>query len=441
MNSKRWTPTEIDRLLTLHRQGFGCREVAAMLSGRGENAIRIKLLSLGYSSARPAEADLIERPTISNEVEKEVPGSNDVFRQACELRARRELEAAERRAEERDIVKDAKRELLEEKILEEFRRTLCDIPRPLILGEPPKISPAAECQSAVLVLSDLHAGKVIDPEEIEGFGAYNPAITMARVRHLEIEVLRILHSRPVKKLYLLFAGDIVEGQLGHAVEDDLTVPVALQIDLATNLLFPFLCGISRAVPHIEVHGVPGNHGRWPLLRKMPSVRRWSNLDTIVYGALAALCRHAGTENIDWDERISSRRIIDADGFRLQLLHGDEVRGGPFAASGMAKEVANTTMRHLQAGRPAPTYYVMGDKHTSASLPFGRGSFIVNGSFVGTDAFGMGFAPAPPSQTLFFLQTGVGRTETHEIHLGQAALPHPLPYDLKPSLQQLIERYL
>lgn len=435
MNSKRWTPSEIEKLLSLHEQGYSCRDVADMLS-RGENSVRIKLLALGYSSsqATPTESRKIVGAT-------EPPAEEDVIQSAYELRARRELEAAERRMEERDLLNEAKRDLLEQKIVEEFRKALCDLPQPIVVGEPPTLPRGTDALTAVLIVSDVHAGKVVDPEETEGFGNYNPAVTVARVRHLELEALRILGDRPVKKLLVLFGGDIVEGQLGHAIEDDLTVPVALQVDFSLNLFFLFLCGLSRAVPEMEIYGVPGNHGRWPTTRKMPSLRRWSNLDTVLYGALAALCSHAGLGNVTWDERISTRRTIDAGGVRLQLLHGDEVRGGLCAVNGMAREVGQSTMRHLQAGRLVPTYFIMGDKHTPASIPFGSGAFVINGNFVGTDSFGMGFAPAPPSQTLFFLKDGVGRTETHEIHLGHAQLPTPLPYALKPAHQRLIQRYL
>ena len=85
--------------------------------------------------------------------------------------------------------------------------------------------------------------------------------------------------------------------------------------------------------------------------------------------------------------------------------------------------------------------MIGDKHFSASLPFGTGAFIVNGSWVGTDNFGLNFLPAPPSQTLFSCTRSSGKVETHEIRLDHAKLEKPFPYKLKPNLEETVCRYL
>lgn len=439
MNSRHWTPEEINRALGLYMEGYPCRDIARMLQ-RTEASVRLKLLGMGYSSARilPGQDEqagmtdpiVVEEATTADPQEDPVVGM-----------ARRELDVRERRKEERAQIDEAKRAILEERIVEEFAKHLCDFPRSFSVCPPPPVPKDATARTAVLVVSDAHVGQVVDPREIEGIGGYNPAITLARVRHLEVEAARILHGRPVDKLLLLFGGDILHGHLGHSLEDDLTIPIALQSDFALNVFFPFVCGLSRVVPKLEIHGVAGNHGRWPGMRKMPTDRRWSNLDTIFYGSLAALCRHTQLGNVTFDERISSRRQIDAGKFRLQLLHGDEVRGGAFCTGGMNREVTNATMRNVQAGRPVADYFIMGDKHFTASVPFGTGAFVVNGSMVGTDGFGMNFLPAPPSQTLFFLHPQYGKTETHEIRLDHASLPSSLPYDLKPTLENLVTKYL
>ena len=444
MNTRWWTQEEIDRMLEHYERGYPSREIAQMLE-RTEASVRYKLLSIGYSTRQVICEATPEpcAPQPCGQPAAEAPVPNLIALEeppTYEHRARRELELGEQRRVERERVESAKREILEEKIIEEFRRSLCDLPRGFAFSPAPPAIKEAVTLTAVLVISDVHMGQVVDPRETEGLGNYNPAIALARIRHLELEVIRILMTRPVGKLLILFGGDILHGHLGHTLEDDLTLPIALQADLALNLFFPFVCGLSKVVPRVEIHGVAGNHGRWPGMRKMPSDRRWSNLDSIFYGSLGALCRHAGLSNVEWDERISSRRQIEAGKFRLQLLHGDEVRGGNFCSGGMNREVHNSTLRNVQAGREAIDYYVMGDKHFSASVPYGTGAFIVNGSFVGVDGFGMNFLPAPPAQTLFFLHPALGKTETHEIRLSHARLSSPPPYNLKPSLSEIMKRY-
>ncbi len=437
MNTRFWSPEEIDKALRLYESGYPWGEIAAIV-GRTELSVRLKFLSLGYSTRKLCPKTAVpNRPTL--EALRPAPNVEELDDEDYyEERARKELEVGAHRRGERQKVEEAKKAILEDRIVEEFRRHFCAAP-PLaaIPAPPPAPSKDRAPLTAVLVVSDAHIGQVVDPLELEGIGNYNPAISLARVRHLEIEAARILRERPVEKLLLLFGGDILHGHLGHTLEDDLTVPIVLQMDFALNIFYPFVYGLSRVVPHLEIHGVAGNHGRWPGMRKMPTDRRWSNLDTILYRALAAICCHSNLGNVTFDERISSRRQIDAGKFRLELLHGDEVRGGAFCTTGMNREVANATLRNVQAGRKTADYFVIGDKHFSASVPFGSGAFIVNGSFVGADGFGMNFLPSPPSQTLFFLHPRLGKTETHEIRLSQAELPEPLPYVLKPNLAELV----
>lgn len=441
MNSNSWTEREIARALALYAEGLPCGEIATAV-GRSETALRLKLLKLGYSSRRvivdepaalPAAAPLAATAGLA--VDHDADEVGDLYLD----RARREIEVGERCRADRERVNEAKQQLLEDRILDEFRRQLGDLPRGWMpMAPPPRVPASKDPLVAVLVVSDVHCGQVVPAAELDGFGDYNPAVLLARVRHLELEVLRILQGRPVDKLLLLFAGDIIHGNLGHSLEDDLTVPISAQVDLAVHTFFPFLRGVASAAPRVEVYGVAGNHGRWPGMRKMPTDRRWSNLDTVFFNALAALGQHAGLEHVTFDDSITARRVIEVGRHRLQLMHGDQVRGGTFCATGMSREVNNTTIRHVQAGRRPIDYFIMGDKHQPTMLPFGTGAFVVNGSFVGADNFGLNFLPAPPSQTLFFLHPTRGKTETHEIRLDHADPSGGYP--LRPSLEELVQQH-
>lgn len=437
MNSRTWSEREIARALALYEEGLPCGEIARVV-GRSETALRLKLLALGYSSRRVIVEDApAPLPAASMSAMPAPYVVEDADEEYLE-RARRELAAGERRRADRHRVNEAKQLLLEDRIIQEFRHQLCDLPRNWSLPVAPPVVPrTADPLTAVLVISDVHCGQVVPAAELDGFGDYNPAVMVGRVRHLELETLRILQDRPVEKLLILFAGDIVHGNLGHSLEDDLTVPIAAQVDLAVSIFFAFLRGISMAASKIEVYGVAGNHGRWPGMRKMPTDRRWSNLDTVFFNALAALGQHAGLDHVSFDDSIAARRVIEVGHHRLQLMHGDQVRGGAFCATGMTREVNNATIRHVQAGRRPIDYFIMGDKHQPTSLPFGTGAFVVNGSFVGADNFGLNFLSAPPSQTLFLLHPTRGKTETHEIRLDHADLGGALPYPLKPSLEKLL----
>jgi len=293
---------------------------------------------------------------------------------------------------------------------------------------------------AVAVISDSHVGQVVDAREIDAALGYNPAIFLNRLQYLEAEITQILSAHPVEKIVVLFAGDIVHGRLGHSLEDDLTMPIATQVDLAIHAFLQFLTRISRLTKSVEVHGVGGNHGRWPGTRKVPTDRRWSQLDTIVYNSLQTLCSLAAP-NVRFDDRISARRMIDIGDYRILLLHGDQLRGGNYASAGIQKEMQHWLMRHLQNGERPPNLIVLGDKHISANLPAGLGEALINGSFVGEDVFAQNFPPSRPAQTLFFIRPGVGKTRTHHIRLDVAPLEKaPDAYELKPELQKIVSSF-
>lgn len=178
---------------------------------------------LGVAPATP-----LEFPTsMERDPEIQAPDPEPNF---YRLRAEKELELGKTRREEREKVEEAKRAILEDRIVEEFRRHLCNLPLRIEITPPPPIpstSPASAAPlTGILVLSDMHAGQVVDPRETEGLGVYNPAIMLARLHHLELEARRILASHRVEKLLVLFGGDILHGHLGHTLEDDLTIPIS-----------------------------------------------------------------------------------------------------------------------------------------------------------------------------------------------------------------------
>lgn len=435
MKTQLWTKAEISRLLSMLEAGHPASEMASLLQ-RTEASVRHKLLSLGYSSRR-----LVADNDLANESPDDTEQERLVNPQVMAQQAQVELERMEMRRENRALLNDCKTDLLEDRIVAEFRSRLLDYPLRVVVPPLPVVSKAGTVTDdvAVVVISDCHIGQVVDRRETEADLAYNPAVFLARLHHLEIEVARIINQHPVREVVVLFAGDIVHGQLGHSLEDNLTLPIATQSDLALHAFVPFLTRLSRLVERVQVHGVGGNHGRWPGTRKMPTERRWSQLDTIFYQSLQAVCQ-VNLANVHFEERFSARRLIDIGKFRMLLLHGDQLRGGTYSSSGIQREMQRWLQRTVQTGQRPPNLIVLGDKHVSANLPVGLGEALINGSFVGEDVFSQNFAPSPPSQTLFFVNPDFGKTETHVIPLKSARVGEALPYNLKPTLDAVIEGF-
>ncbi len=421
MHTRVWRNRDVRKLLRLYSAGHPCAEIARIL-GRSDRAVRHKLLKLGYSSARVLEPldMLMDEERLPDE------WTTEEYDQVRTV-AKQQLDRSEENKARREIMAETQDDILVSRFMDEFRRTVLAMPP--VINIPPVETPASGTDVCVVLFGDLHCGQVVDPREIEGFstrwGAYNPATMVARIHFYELQIIRILKRHPASKLVLIFLGDMVHGRLGHSLEDDLTLPIATQSDLALHCLYQFVARLAARVALIEMLGVGGNHGRWVGQKKMPSDRRWSQLDTLLFDALGLLCETTLT-NFRYDSRLAARRIVDVGNFRMQIAHGDQVRGGAFSSSGMLKEVQHSMLRSVQVGDRPPDLYLIGDKHISTTLPMGHASFLINGSFVGGDSFSMNFPPSPPSQTLFFVSETLGRSETHVIPLERARLKNDLP---------------
>ncbi|HEY8899215.1 MAG TPA: hypothetical protein VIM61_02220 [Chthoniobacterales bacterium] len=426
MSVRLWTEEEFERMLALFTAGWSIAEIAKAL-GRSENSVRWKLISKGYSSK-----------TLSEPAPSALPPEEPEPDAVTLSEAERLVAERERRLETKREQKAAMEGVLEDRLVEVVRTTLQECVARAPIAPPPLVIDRAidEPTSAVLLFGDAHFGKVCRPEETEGQAHYNPAVTLARIHELEGRVTRLLDGGPaIEELVVIFLGDILEGVLDHHAEKEDTILLAQQFALAIRALSQML--LRFPAPKIVVHGVAGNHGRWPNQRRMPTVGRESNFDRLVYTALESILED--TEHITFDLRDSSRQLIEIQNTLIQVSHGDQFRGGEYCVAGFKREAYHSALRHGPEGQ-IPELFVIGDKHISMQLPVGNGHFLVNGSLVGQDTYGQAFAPTLPSQTLFWIGAERGKFLQADIALSATRLPMPLPYDLTPPLEKLVLSY-
>lgn len=428
MKSPLWTDQEIQRAFDLQAAGLHPAEIGRAL-GRSETAVRVKLISLGVSSARvvTASPDMITTQHVAVTPTQE---------EAIEIVERRDERLAARR-----VRQEAVQQVLEDRLVETFRDCISESFVSMHI-EPPVMDRRIEhpC-SAVLVLSDFHVGKVVNPRETEHGAKYDPAVFLGRLHQLEQEVQRLVsQGPPAEELVIFLLGDMLEGSLSHHNEREETLLISEQFALAARVLAQFLGRLSALAPKARILGVAGNHGRWPGQKRMPTVGRSSNLDTLLYQAIEMIMQKAGFDHVTWDLREASRQLVSIQNLTVQILHGDELRGGEFCVGGLRKEVFHSVLRGAETGR-VPDLWVLGDKHISVNLPMGAGNVLINGSMVGEDVFGQRFSPTVPSQTLFWVCRERGRFLQSEIRVDEAQLPDPLPYDLPDSLVHIITDYL
>ena len=294
-------------------------------------------------------------------------------------------------------------------------------------------------QSAVLLLSDTHVGKVVEPKQTLGFGAYNFDIFLARLKYLEESVLSILQNHTtmaIDELVVPLLGDCLDGALGHGVEAGQRVTLFSQYYGAGHAIAQFLRNLAAHVPAIRIKTVVGNHTRWSNQKKMPTENRFSNLDMFLYALVEALTKDL--KNVEWDLNCQPFAIFQVKGWTFHAAHGDHLRGGDKALGipnhAIGREISTKTQLFSKHGQQAPHYYVCGHLHRSIQLPHATGSVIINGGFPGLDNYALAenFNPVDPSQRLFFMHPKYGKTAEYDLSLKFAEVTEESPYVIPAS---------
>ncbi len=151
--------------------------------------------------------------------------------------SRRRIEQEEARESKRKYLEILGHRALEDRIVDTFRERV-EAFAPSLQTPPPILWPATKVgkrpESAVLVLSDTHIGQVVNVEQTNGFGNYNPRIYCERLYYVQEKVLEVISQTPagIDELVVLILGDIVHGALHHGAEREDHAAIADQYQLA-----------------------------------------------------------------------------------------------------------------------------------------------------------------------------------------------------------------
>lgn len=238
-----------------------------------------------------------------------------------------------------------------------------------------------------LFWSDLHWGEVVDPRVINGSNAYNLAIAHERVRLMVARTLMLLFDCLQAPAYdgitLAMGGDMFSGDIHEELSRTNEAPL---LPVFVDLLEVGEWVITQLLDRFEyvfVPCVPGNHGRMPNLKRMPTKsRNWLNFDWLFYVMLKkAFAKEKRVSFFIPDGANCHFRIYN---HRYCLNHGDEFRGGdgmigplgPITRGNHKKLTGQSSI-----GLPFDTL-IIGHFHNLMMLPH----LIVNGSPKGHDEF-------------------------------------------------------
>ncbi|MHB9044437.1 MAG: hypothetical protein ACYC35_00705 [Pirellulales bacterium] len=243
-------------------------------------------------------------------------------------------------------------------------------------------------EHCVMHLSDGHHDAVVRPEEVGGLEDYNFPISCARAERYVKTVIEWTQNTLAPKfhfpvLWVLAYGDFTSGEIHKACERSYyrnQFKNCLAIGQLHALMYRDL---AAHFEQVNVLYLAGNHGRrTPKKDYLGAHDNWDYL----CGEVARLhCR--SLENVYFTIPDAWSANININGVGFNVSHGDDVRsnlGIPWY--GMVRRQKGLIALGAAAGAKRCRYFCCGHHHAASTLSDVDGELLINGSWLGTDAF-------------------------------------------------------
>lgn len=273
-----------------------------------------------------------------------------------------------------------------ERVLREIQGAIEEAPIKYASPEIPDYENTHHVQS--LLLSDLHAGEVVDSEAVNGMNEFNwDILVRERMPALQKALLSFQAHRPypIDKLHLWCLGDMCSGSNHQELAETNEFPAAEQGYRVGMLLGQWIEELVPHYPQIVVEGVPGNHPRLP---KTPANKQvFNNFDWLAYKiAEIYLANYIAEGSVVFNVTRSGFLVSEIAGKKILLFHGDGIRssmpGVPWG--GVTRRWSELKKAYAEQG----VYLdgcAMGHFHQCNIV---QGCIFQNGSVKGTDEYVM-----------------------------------------------------
>lgn len=287
-------------------------------------------------------------------------------------------------------------------IIDILREEMAVMPNNIPFFKHPPTKATSRPEPAVLVISDMHSEKQ-DKSILER--------QLESLYHSIVRIMDILrHGYIIKELFVLFAGDLTDGETifpGQAWE---TAHGAMHqiYQTALPLLMTLLKSLAQHFEKITCVGVPGNHGR--VGRHNDKKTNW---DTILYHSLQFALKDCKNVTVLPSPKFYS--VVPINGVRFLVIHGNQIKmhqGIPYY--GMERAAS----KWAQTIPEEWDIVVFAHFHKTFSLWFGTKKGIGNGSFPTEDEWALEELKevAIPRQQFFGVHPDHGITWHYELDM-------------------------
>ncbi len=363
---KTWTPSAAQYV---RMQGSESNVELARAFGLGEATVR---------RARKEDRQPLEGPPIDAPRPTEPSGPSELDLARDEVRRLR--------AEQR---KTGRLDIMEHRILAAIEQALADHPPAEVLrpAHGPQDRPNSTARHEMLgLLSDWHAGEVVDPAQVSNINRFDWTTLQERVAAVLRGYLSFAALTPnLHRISLGWLGDMVNGIIHEEIVASNEFPVADQCIRVGELMGQFVLDLAAGLPssvEIRCYGVAGNHARTKPGHASKNV--FDSWDWVAYHLARLSTQHL--ENVTWELPRSGTCLVPIAGKRLLLFHGDGIRSSMvgFPAGGVARR-ANELQAQFAARDEPIDMLACGHFHDPQLMGVGR--VLVNGSLVGMNEYG------------------------------------------------------
>lgn len=266
-----------------------------------------------------------------------------------------------------------------------------------------------------IVISDVQLGSRSHQDYIRGISKYSKTIFEQRLERFTKAVGKILVDRSkvaaIREVRVLILGDIIDGEgIFKGQPYELDQSVVDQVLGGFQALASAISAWSSIIPRIKVHAIPGNHGA---VGYHASPR--DNWEFILYKMMELQLQDHKT--VSFDIHRSPFHIVDIEGWRFFLTHGDEIKG---------RNPTNAAIKHdgdwrgalHSAGEKGFDYYIFGHHHRHTQIEVNGGEILINGCWPGGSSFSVGKLGlvSRPSQLVFGVSQAEGISWRYKVDL-------------------------
>ncbi len=256
---------------------------------------------------------------------------------------------------------------------------------------PPAFDPREKneiSEHCVMHMSDGHHDQVVRPDEVGGLENYNFPVSCARAERYVDTVIEWTKDTLSPKftfpvLWVLAYGDFTSGEIHKACERSYyrnQFKNCLAIGQLHALMFRDL---AAQFQQVNVLYLAGNHGR--RTPKKDFLGAHDNWDYLV--AEVARLHSRSLSNVSFMIPDSWSANVNINGVGFNISHGDDVRSnGGIPWYGMVRRQKGLIALGAAAGAQRCRYFCVGHHHVASTLSDIDGELLVNGAWVGTDAY-------------------------------------------------------